>query len=138
MQATFWGSGGEDVVSKQQARDLFASAAESAFDELQAWCEAHPKYTLMELEEQARAIRQRLMGTALSSFVAQRESGQPPDGVFCPKCGAKTEDKGQQSRTVQGPEGPVTLTRAYRYCPSCKEGFFPPRSGIAVDETALD
>lgn len=121
------------MVSKGQARDSFAKAAEAAFDELQSWCEAHPNYTLLELEEQTRAIRQRLVGTALSSLVAERGTGQPPEGVICPKCGAAMEDKGKQSRTVQGPEGPVTLTRAYHYCARCKEGFFPPRPEIAVD-----
>lgn len=121
------------MVSKEQGRDSFTKAAESAFDELQAWCEAHPNYTLLELEEQTRAIRQRLMGTALSSLVAQRGTGQPAEGVICPKCSAKMQDKGQQSRTVQGPEGPVTLSRAYHYCPSCKEGFFPPRPRTTVD-----
>lgn len=121
------------MASKEQGRDSFAKAAEAAFDELQAWCEAHPKYTLLELEEQTRAVRQRLMGSAMSSLVAERGTGRPAEGIFCPKCGGKMEDKGQQSRTVEGPEGPITLSRAYQYCASCKEGFSPSGSRVAAD-----
>ena len=106
-------------------RDAVIQGAEEAFDELQAWCEAHPRYTLLELEGQARVIRQRFMGQMMSSLVAQREPGQSAGGVTCPKCGGAMEDKGLQSRTVQGPEGPVEIRRRYYYSPSCKEGFFP-------------
>ena len=112
-------------MSEERAHEAFTTAAEHAFDELQGWCQAHPGYTLLELEEQTLAIRQRLMGKVMSSLVAQREAAKPPQGVLCPKCAAKMQDKGQQSRTVQGPEGPVQLSRTYYYCPSCKEGFFP-------------
>ncbi len=125
-------------MNKEQARDAFSKASEVAFDELQAWCEAHPNYTLLELEEQTRGMRQRLMGQAMGSLVAQRGASQPAEGVICPRCGAKMEDKGQQSRTVQGPEGPVELSRAYYYCASCKEGFSPSGSRVTLDQATVD
>lgn len=126
-------------MSEREDRDAFAQAAEQAFGELQAWCEAHPGYTLMELEEQALVIRQRLMGQVMSSLVARCEAAQPvAEGVSCPKCGARMEDKGQRSRTVQGPEGPVELKRTYYYCPSCKEGFFPSGPRAKADPSPLD
>src|SRR5207245_1634946 len=62
-------------MAKQDGRDAFVRGAEEAFDELQTWCQAHPAFTLLELEEQALAIRQRLIGQALSSLVAQRAAG---------------------------------------------------------------
>jgi hypothetical protein len=126
-------------VSKQSCRDAFVGAAEQGFEELQAWCEAHPKYTLLELEEQVLAIRQRLMGQVMSTMVAQRGAGRPQaEGVNCPKCGGKMENKGQRSRTVGGPEGPIELNRVYCYCPSCKEGFSPSGPRVAADPSALD
>jgi Zn finger protein HypA/HybF involved in hydrogenase expression len=125
-------------MSEERARNIFTGAAEEAFEELQAWCKAHPSYTLLELEEQVLVIRQRLMGKAMSSLVAQREAVKVPEGMICPKCGAKMEDKGQQSRTVGGPEGPVELSRTYYYCPSCKEGFFPSGPRAEVDQAPLD
>lgn len=125
-------------MSRERARDGVGRAAEEGFDKLQAWCDAHPKYTLLELEEQARVIRQRLMGDMMSSLVAQRGVGQPEEGVVCAKCGGPMKDKGQHLRTVSGPEGPVEFQRTYYSCPSCKEGLFPPRSGTAVDEAAVD
>jgi uncharacterized protein with PIN domain len=120
-------------MSEKQARESFTGAAEEAFEELQAWCRAHPSYTLLELEEQVLFIRQRLMGKAMSSLVAQRKAVKPPEGVICTKCGGKMEDKGQQARTVGGPEGSVELSRTYYYCPSCKEGFFPSGPRVEVD-----
>ncbi len=60
-------------ISEGRARDVFIGAAEEAFEELQAWCKAHPSYTLLELEEQVLIIRQQLMGKAMSSLVAQRD-----------------------------------------------------------------
>jgi len=119
-------------------RDALIQRAEEAFDELQAWCEAHSGYRLLELEEQALVIRQRLMGQMMSSLVAQREAGLSAGGVTCAKCGGKLEDRGQQSRTVQGPEGAVELRRRYYYCSSCKEGFFPSGSSAGTDPTTLE
>jgi uncharacterized protein with PIN domain len=108
------------------------------YDELRAWCEAHPGYTLMELEEQVMLRRQRLMGEMLSKMLAEREAVQPAEGVKCPKCQGAMQDKGRRKRTVRGPEGSVELDRAYYYCPSCKEGFFPSRPRAATDEASLD
>ena len=120
-------------MGEEQARKVFTGAAEEAFDELQAWCRAHPSYTLLELEEQVLIIRQRLMSEAMSTLVAQRKAVKPPEGLICPKCGARMADKGKQSRTVGGPEGAVELSRTYYYCPSCKEGFFPSRPRTEAD-----
>ncbi len=121
------------LMSEEGARNAFAQAAEEAFDELQTWCKAHPSYTLLELEEQTLVIRQRLMGTAMSTLVAQRKAVKPPEGMVCPKCGGRMEDKGQQLRKVVGPEGPIELSRTYYYCPSCKEGVFPSGPGTQAD-----
>ncbi len=125
-------------MNRERSAEAVGLAAEEMFEELQAWCDAHPKYTLMELEEQARVLRQRLVGRMMSSLVAQREGRGPAEGVICGKCGRRMEDKGQHLRTVAGPEGPVELRRTYYYCPSCKEGLFPPGPRTEVDQAAMD
>ena len=89
-------------------------------------------------EEQAAKLRSRLMGEMMSRLVGQREAIEPAEGVKCPKCGTPMENKGLRKRTVRGPEGPIELERAYYYCPACKAGFFPPRSGAAADQASLD
>ncbi|MCL4369907.1 MAG: hypothetical protein M1380_03235, partial [Chloroflexi bacterium] len=111
-------------------------ASEAAIDELQAWCEAHPRYRLLEFEEEVRAVRQRLMGQVMSSLLAGRETESSAGEVLCDKCGGRMQDKGEVSRAVEGPEGEVRLRRRYYYCPSCKEGFFPPGPGVGVDQAA--
>ena len=125
-------------MSRQADRDEVTRAAGRVYEELEAWCAAHPGYTLLELEEQAAKLRQRLMGEMMSRLVGQREASPPAEGVKCPKCGAALQNKGKRKRTVRGPEGPIELERAYHYCPACKEGFFPPRSGAAADEASVD
>jgi Zn finger protein HypA/HybF involved in hydrogenase expression len=125
-------------MGKQADRDEVTKAAGQVYEELEAWCATHPGYTLLELEEQAAKLRQRLIGEMMSRLVSQRESIAPAEGVKCPKCGEPMQNKGKRKRTVRGPEGPIELERAYYYCPACKEGFFPPRSRTATDEAALD
>jgi hypothetical protein len=125
-------------MSKQADRDEVTRAAGQVFEELEAWCEAHPGYTLLDLEEQAAQLRSRLMGEMMSRLVDKRSAVQPAEGVSCPKCGTPMTDKGRHKRTVRGPEGSVELDRAYYYCPACKAGLFPPRSGAATDEASLD
>jgi DNA-directed RNA polymerase subunit RPC12/RpoP len=126
------------LVSKRADRDDIAQAADQVFEELQAWCEAHPGYTLLELEEQVMVQRQRLMGEMMSKLVAERGAVQPTEGIKCPKCGEPLRDKGRRKRVVRGPEGSVELDRAYYHCPSCKEGFFPSGSGASTDQAPLD
>jgi hypothetical protein len=124
-------SGGAD-------REKVTQAAGRVFEELEAWCAAHPGYTLADLEEQAMRLRQGLMGEMMSRLVGQREAVQPGERLKCPKCGEPMQNKGRRKRVVQGPEGSVELDRAYFYCPSCKEGFFPSGSRASTDTTSLD
>jgi hypothetical protein len=125
-------------MSRQADRDEVTKAAGQVYEELEAWCEAHPGYTLLELEEQTARLRQRLMGEMMSRLVGQREAVEPAEGVKCPQCGQSMENKGLRKRTVRGPEGPIELERAYYYCPACKVGLFPPRSGASTDQASLD
>ncbi len=52
------------AVERERVRKKLSRASEAAIDELQAWCEAHPRYRLLEFEEEVRAVRQRLMAHA--------------------------------------------------------------------------
>jgi hypothetical protein len=126
------------LVSKQADQAGIAQMAEQAFVQLQAWCQAHPEFTLMDLEEQALLVRQRLMGEMMSKLVAAQEAVHPVGGVKCPKCQGAMEDKGRRQRTVRGPEGAVEVDRAYYYCPSCQEGFFPSGPAVGADSSPLD
>lgn len=125
-------------MSRQADRDEVTRAAGQVYEELEAWCAAHPGYTLLELEEETARLRQRLMGEMMSRLVGQRAAVQPSEGVRCPKCSEPMQNKGKRKRIVRGPEGSIELERAYYYCPACKVGIFPPRSGASADEASLD
>ena len=83
-------------------------------------------------------LRQRLVGGMMTKLVAQKEAVHPVEGARCPTCKQTMEDRGRRTRTVRGPEGPVELERSYYYCPSCKEGIFPPGQGTEADSSSLD
>lgn len=125
-------------MSREADRDDITQTAGQVYEELRGWCEAHPGYTLMELEEQVVLLRQRLMGEMMSRLISERPAVQPAEGVKCPKCEKPMQDKGRTTRTVSGPEGPVELDRAYYYCPSCKEGFSPSGPRTETDSAPLD
>lgn len=125
-------------MSRQADRDEVTRAAGQVYEELEAWCAAHPGYTLLELEEETARLRQRLMGEMMSRLVGQRAAVQPSEAVRCPRCSEPMQNKGKRKRIVRGPEGSIELERAYYYCPACKVGVFPPRSGASADEASLD
>ena len=61
------------------------------------------------------------------------EAGEAEVEVCCPECGGRVENKGKKKKTVQHREGTVEVNREYYYCPSCKQGFFPPGSEIGAE-----
>ena len=58
--------------------------------------------------------------TQALSEVAKREK------VICPECGKVVPIKDYRSKQVVTEGGEITLKRAYHYCETCRQGFFPP------------
>ena len=97
---------------------------------MREWRLAHPKATLreMELELDARwtQVRARMLeDMALASTAADWEAVPVPEQ---PQCGCPLQPRGTQLRHLQTHGGrELTLERRYGVCPSCQDGFFPPR-----------
>lgn len=127
-------------MSKEQRKAAFLAAADEAYEELEAWYDAHPEATFGEIEEEARKKRRELMGKALEILVNGRDTGYQIEGVECAKCGQWMEYKGERfKRTVYSLEGDVPLERAYYVCPECKgRAIFPPGRETDAEGRSLE
>ena len=85
-------------MSKEQRKAAFLAAADEAFEELEAWYDAHPDATFGEIEEEARKKRRELMGKALEIVVNGRDSGYQYRGHRV--CQVRKRD-GLQGRSIQ-------------------------------------
>jgi hypothetical protein len=92
--------------------------------ELRAWRASHPRATLTEIEQ---ALDARL-DLARAALLAEVASDVPQDAARCPDCGAPLVGRGARTRTLRtAGDAPLEVTRAYRWCPACEVGLFPPR-----------
>lgn len=109
-------------------RERWLADAASRFATLDAWRQAHPTATWVEIEAAVEAqlgpLRAALLrDTALASAAADL-SGERP---VCPDCGARMQSAGARSRRLRGEQDvPLALERTYARCPACGTGVFPP------------
>jgi hypothetical protein len=81
--------------------------------------------TLDDIEGLASEARRRFGQHLTASLVG--EHGQASlEAVKCPDCGQGMRYKGQKAKRLVTQTGEVTVKRAYYYCTSCRQGYFPP------------
>lgn len=106
--------------------------ADEGMSGLKDWRVQHPKATLREIEQALDArlahLRAQFMADiALASAAANVTMAPAEERPHCPTCAGPLQARGQQQRTLTTQQDqPVTLTRSYRYCPTCQVGLFPP------------
>ena len=109
-----------DEVLKAQ----MMAAAERVIEQLLVGRKETEELSLSDIERLVRGagqeVMQELTGTLANAEADGRESR------ICPKCGGKMKNKGRKKREVVTETGEVSLKRIYYYCPTCREGFFPP------------
>jgi len=74
---------------------------------------------------------------AIAEALAQESAASLPAWPNCPQCGQKMKHKGKRSRRVVTEAGEVEDERAYYYCATCHQGFFPPGSALGIDRKCL-
>lgn len=95
------------------------------------WREGHPKANLREIE---KALDERIMKLCAqvledaAQWSEMREWTQSAAVPICPDCKKALEFriKGKRELQTQGGHS-IRLERDYGICPSCGQGFFPPR-----------
>ena len=91
------------------------------------WCRENVKAKDVDEAEQIA----QLVGRQVAGVVAQVSIGEldekdtaPASRIDC-ECGRRAEYKVKRARGIATLCGPVTVVRAYYYCPHCKRGYTP-------------
>lgn len=116
------------MASRSQRREAFMKLAGESFDELEGWYESHAGASFEEIEQKAREVRRRLMGSGLEMLINQRAQPGEEKPPACPNCKCQMELRDRRGKRVEGLEGSTRLERNYYVCPNgCGETIFPPR-----------
>jgi hypothetical protein len=111
------------------------AVAEEAIEELLAGRKEKGELTLSDIERLVRRagqdVMEKLTGTLANAEAQGRESR------ICPECGRKMRYKGRKKREVITETGEVSLERGYYYCPTCREGIFPPRPTMGSERDSV-
>lgn len=114
-------------MSRAERKAAFMKKAEEMFTELEDWYDHNPEASFEAIEQQARQMRRKMMGSALGVVVNGRDVGQAEAAPQCEQCGQGMNFKGYRPKTVFGLEGETELERAYYVCEVCdQQTFFPP------------
>jgi predicted RNA-binding Zn-ribbon protein involved in translation (DUF1610 family) len=112
------------TLSDGELKARWLAEAEAILDEvLKA---RQPDETLDDIEALATEARRRFGEQVTASLVG--EYGKPSlEQVNCPSCGQALLYKGQKDKRLVTTSGEIIVRRAYYYCTSCRQGYFPPR-----------
>jgi hypothetical protein len=112
--------------NREQKRARLLAKAEQLIEEYLAWEEDHPRPDLTQIEDIALKLRKEL-GKEIARLALKDQAVRTPvPGPSCPQCGQEMHYKGEKGNQVESRVGELALERGYYYCPTCKEGLFPP------------
>lgn len=117
----------------ERLRDGWAGVAAAVEQEMVEWRVAHPRATLVEIEDAVQAALSGLQARYLSDLVhASAAAAGPADAaerLGCAACGGTVDlGGGAKERSVLTPRQavPLRLRRRYGTCSTCGVGLFPP------------
>ena len=87
---------------------------------------AADKITLRDMEQLASQAGREIQNRVLQRLVESEPEGGTTERPVCERCQQPMVYKGRQRRRVVTEAGEVEVERAYYYCSTCREGFFPP------------
>ena len=114
--------------SREQLKAAFMVEAEELFDELMDWNDQTQAPDLTQIEEKVLELRKRFGEQMAQQVILRQEARQPAARVLCPGCGGEMVPKGEKDNQIETRFGDLKIARGHYYCPSCKQGLFPPGS----------
>lgn len=91
--------------------------------------------TLSEIEQLVQEAGERVKAELTAGLVRQAsEEDRAAAGPLCARCGQRMHYKGQKGKYIETETGPVEVKRAYYYCPTCREGVFPPGPTVGTGD----
>ena len=100
------------------------AATEAAIAKVVAERKLPAEATLADIERVALDAGQQIE-QAIVMALAQESAAQLSAWPACPQCGQKMKNKGKRQRRIVTEAGEVEVERAYYYCATCHQGFFP-------------
>ena len=122
-------------MGRKRSEGEFAGSAGELHERLWSWRREAPGGQFRR-DHGKGSERERLMKPLVEELVT--EAGAVEVDELCPECGGRAQNKGKKKRVIRHREGEVEVKRNHYYCPSCKQGFFPPGSGFGVEQTGME
>jgi tRNA(Ile2) C34 agmatinyltransferase TiaS len=119
------------MSSRTALKEQMMAAAEEIINGLLAEADKKEVLQLSDIERLVRSAGEAMMGQLTTELVEVEAQQAVSDN--CPECGQKMRYKGKKSRYVHTETGEVRLTRGYYYCPTCRQGHFPPGSPVGSE-----
>jgi len=117
--------------TNDELRAAMQARMEAILEELLAKKASPAAITLSEIEQLVQEAGERVKAELTAGLVSQAsEEARALAGPRCARCGRRLHDKGQKEKYIETETGPVRVKRAYYYCPTCREGVFPPGSTV--------
>lgn len=109
-------------------RERWLVDAAERFAALDAWRQAHPRATWVEIEAAVETQLGPLRVAMLrETAMASEATDLHGDRATCPACGEGLVAAGPRRRSLRTEhEQAITLERTYARCPACGAGLFPP------------
>lgn len=99
---------------------------EEAIERLLDWQEAHPTFSLTEMEDVVLGLRKDMGEEAAQMLIGQLDDPGILERLRCETCGRRLEYKGRESKAVETRVGATQVERSRYWCPHCRTGSFPP------------
>lgn len=117
--------------TNDELRAAMKAKMEAILDKLLAEKGNPTTITLSEIELLVQAAGERVKAELTAGLVSQAsEEDRAAAGPLCGRCGRRMHYKGQKGKYIETETGPVEVKRAYYYCPTCRQGLFPPGSTV--------
>ena len=112
--------------TREQIKAEMMKKYEQEVEALLDWQEKTDKPNLTEFENAILASRKRMSEATIKALLEGEQEREPERAPKCAKCGKEMADKGKREQVIETRIGTLRIERAYYYCETCGEGFFPP------------
>jgi DNA-directed RNA polymerase subunit RPC12/RpoP len=126
------------MQSRTDRKAKLMEQMEEAVERLLDWQEAHPVFSLTEVEELVLELRWELGEEVAQILIGQLDDPGTLARLRCERCGSRLLYKGKESKSVETRVGSTTIERSRYWCPQCREGVFPPPSGVRARSGELE
>lgn len=112
--------------NREQRKAELMKQLEEAIERVLDWQEEHETFTLTELEEFVLGVRREMGEEVAELLIGGLKSKVVIEGLHCEHCGSKLVYKGLETKQTETRMGGIELERGRYWCPTCKQGIFPP------------